>query len=199
MRTCEYNLCRRDARRNFRAAPRVTMMLSVTGARIRMLCLLAITLIGCDGGDAGPAPDQLEIPGGATVLTREMVVPVPGISMHVARGEVSFTLGDEADTLHITVEGEATVIDGQVCMFCFERTRLGPGAAVADTLFADSDSPDPNAASLGVEMDLSTSLYPEGAQLYLVAGPDGAELTKEGGGFRLRRGTAWLQEGPPED
>ena len=163
-----------------------------------VLCVLALALVGCDGGSAGSTPDQLDIPSDATLLTREMVVPVPGISMHVAKGEISFVLGDEAGTLQITVEGEATVIDGQVCMFCFERTRLGPGAAVADTLLVDSDSPDPNASTLGIEMSLATSLYPEGATVYLVAGPDGAELSKEGGGFRLRNGTAWLQEGPPD-
>ncbi len=169
---------------------------SVTGARQLLLCVLALALVACGG--RGATPDRLDIPSDATLLTKEMVVPVPGISTHVANGEISFALGDETETLQITVTGHATVIDGKVCMFCFERTRLGPGAVVADTLFQDSDSPDPNAATLGVEMNLTTTLYPEGAQLYLVAGPDGAELSKEGGGFRLRSGTAWLQESPPE-
>jgi hypothetical protein len=167
----------------------------VTRVRMPVLCLLALALIGC-GGE--PASDQVDIPGDATLLTRDQVVPMPGISTHVARGDISFALGEETDTLQITVKGEATVVDGQVCMFCFERTRLGPGAAVADTLFTDSDSPDPDASTLGVEMDLATTLYPEEAELYLVAGPSGAQLSKEGGGFRLRSGTAWIQHGPPE-
>jgi len=120
----------------------------------------------------------------------DTVLSVSGISEIVGQGTLALTAAEEDGQVKLSIDGAVPVVDGETCQFCVATLELGPGAvAAADSLFS-------NRPSDGVSAEMSGNLigpmFPEDATLFIVAGDEGAILEKEGAGFRLVEGEAWL-------
>jgi hypothetical protein len=166
---------------------------------------LVLGIAGCAGGDdesAAPAATAevvttttsttttTTLPAIGTPFQMDTVLSVSGISEIVGQGTLALTVAEEDGQVKLSIDGAVPVVDGETCQFCVATLELGPGAvAAADALFS-------NRPSDGVSAEMSGNLigpmFPEDATLFIVAGDEGAVLEKEGAGFRLVEGDAWL-------
>lgn len=175
---------------------------------LALTLLLAGLLAACDGGGSTPSDttndqpattlgDETATAGAATTtlppigtpFQMDTVLSVSGISEVVGQGTLAMTVSEEDGKVELLIDGTAPVVNGETCNFCMVTLELGPGAVAADTLFT-------NHPSEGVRAEVSLALigpmFPDEATLFIVAGEQGAVLEKEGAGFRLVEGEAWL-------
>ncbi len=139
---------------------------------------------------AAPATTTTTLPPIGTPFEMDSVLSIPGISEIAGEGTLTVDMADEAGRIEISIDGTVPVVNGETCEFCMKTMELGPGAVAAvDSLFTDHPSQ-------GVSVDMSVGLigptFPEGSSTFVVAGDAGATLAKEGAGFRLVEGAAWL-------
>jgi hypothetical protein len=121
-------------------------------------------------------------------FTIDKIVTIPSISSIVGEGVVSFTQGSEAGNLKITISGKTPVVNGKGCLFCVDKIEIGPNLIVPlDPFFMESDRP---GASMSMDMSLEGP-NPENMTEYILSGPQGATLRKEGNGFFLVEGEAY--------
>lgn len=131
---------------------------------------------------------------GRTPFTTGAVLAVPGISEDVGEGEIAFGPRDDPGRLKVTVDGVAQVFGREYCFACFKTLKLAPNQRVAASWFQRSAStPGPyvthEVSFNRLEFDAPRSSK---SDTFLVAGPKGATLRKEGAGFRLVEGQAEL-------
>jgi hypothetical protein len=124
------------------------------------------------------------------------VLEVPSISDVVGEGEVLFAEGEEPGKLRIEIDGSIPIVEGYWCLCCVDTVRIEPNLQVPTTLFLNDieASPGPGGA-IPERMELQIVLsgpMPEDATEFIVSGPEGATLAKEGRGFRLVEGEAYL-------
>ncbi len=178
------------------------------GFTLLMAGALAVSLGSCGGTVEGetasrttpagtqPAPattattsPTTTIPPIGTPFEMDELVMVDGVSSIAGTGTLKVTLGEESGWVELSIDGSVPVVDGRTCEFCMETLELGPGAVVAADLFNDHEAQ-------GTRVDLTVGLmgpmFPDGSSLFIVAGEEGAMLEKDGAGFRLTSGTAWL-------
>jgi hypothetical protein len=128
---------------------------------------------------------------------------MPDILFEEARIEIM--LGKEPETLEAKLFGTIKAIDGMLCFGCVSRVRINPNLKVPIDPFFIS-FPVKGGPSLQVRQVLdhkgNLSVYfivPEGIRFgkkenegFIISGPDGATLKREGNGFLLLDGEAFL-------
>ena len=121
------------------------------------------------------------------------------ISQNTAEnGEVLFEL-DDPKLLKFSVSNTpytVTVINGKGCILCTSTIKLSPHVKVPTAVFADSEFTNnlKGASSVAINNSFSGTIE-IGAKKreYIIAGKNGAILKKEGDGFKLIQGNAYLK------
>jgi len=121
-------------------------------------------------------------------FSREKVLRIESVSSVVGTGEVSFTKGSKPNTLKITINVTAPVVNGKTCMGCGILIRIAPNLKVPiEPFFTPMKQPGQSVSFKNMVLEGPTSA--EAAE-FIVSGPQGATLKKEGNGFRLVKGEA---------
>lgn len=117
------------------------------------------------------------------------MLEIQSISASVGEGEVSFMEGEEPETLKIQINGTVPVVEGKMCLGCVDTIRIAPNLKVpTDPWFIDREHE-------GERVTLNLALQgpiPADATEFIVSGPEGATLRKEGKGFLLVEGEAYF-------
>lgn len=131
-------------------------------------------------------------------FSADSVLAIDGMSALVGNGRIVFSSGKDPETLAIRIpSNEVPVVGGRTCLFCARTVEMAPDLKISTTLFKeyDHDSGPYVASSLSVaDLSLSGPLKKD-QPFYIVSGPEGATLQKEGSGFRLISGQANLLRG----
>jgi hypothetical protein len=121
-------------------------------------------------------------------FSKEKVFKIESISSVVGTGEVSFTKGSKPNTLKITINVTAPVVNGKTCLGCGSLIRIAPNLKVPIKPFFTPMKQQGESVSFN-NMVLEGP-NPTDAVEFIVSGPQGATLKKEGNGFRLVKGEA---------
>jgi len=123
-------------------------------------------------------------------FSREEVLIIESMSAVVGTGEISFMEGSKPDTLKITINVTAPVINGETCLGCGTLIRLAPNLQVPiKPFFTAMKWPGQSVSFKNMVSERPTHAE---ATEFIVSGPQGATLKKEGSGFRLVEGEANL-------
>ncbi len=129
-------------------------------------------------------------------FSKEKVVEIDSISESVGKGEVFFKKGKKSNKLIGEVNGTVPVIEGgKWCPFCMELIRIAPNLKVPLTFFTDNPYKQPKPFIVeSVEFKAAVLDVPisSDATKFIVSGSKGATLKKEGRGFLLIEGEAYL-------
>jgi hypothetical protein len=107
----------------------------------------------------------------------------------VGKGEVSFMKGEEPGKLRVEIDGTVPVVEGKMCLGCVDIIRIGPNLKVAtDPWFTDREH---EGESVTLNLALEGPILADATE-FIVSGPDGVTLRKEGQGFLLVEGEAFL-------
>jgi uncharacterized protein YlxP (DUF503 family) len=121
-------------------------------------------------------------------FSSQKVLRIESASSVVGTGEVSFTKGSKSNTLKITINVTAPVVNGKTCMGCGSLVQLAPNLKVpVKPFFTPMKQPGQSVSFINMVLEGPTSA--EAAE-FIVSGPPGATLKKEGNGFRLVKGEA---------
>ena len=123
-------------------------------------------------------------------FSKDEILEIPSISVVVGEGEISFSKGEEPETISIKINGTIPVVDGKVCPGCVEVIRIDPDLKVSTRWF--TGLLDGQGVSMTLNLAFGGPLIPEDASEFIVSGDEGATLKKEGGGFLLEEGEAYL-------
>jgi hypothetical protein len=171
--------------------------------QIFCLELVVLLLAGCGGALAEPTATPTPLPPTATPtpvlptptpmpgipFSKDKVVTMQSISSIVGQGEASFAKGGQAETLQVQVSGTIPVVNGKSCLFCVNLIRLGPNLKVPlDPFFKEQAQ---QGESVAVDLGLEGPI-PESVAEFILSGPNGAILRKEGNGFFLVEGEAYF-------
>lgn len=166
------------------------------------LTLTVLLLAGCGAAPVEPTATPTPVPATPTPVpptptpvpgipfSRDEVVTIESISSIVGQGQASFTAGDEAGMLEAHVDGTVPVVNGKTCFFCVDTIKIAPNLIVPlDYYFTERSS---QGVSVTLhDLGLSGPL-PEDLTEYILSGANGATLRKEGKGFFLVAGEAYL-------
>ncbi len=123
-------------------------------------------------------------------FSKEKALRIESISSIVGKGEVAFTKGSRPNTFKITINATFPVVNGKTCMGCGAIVRIAPNLKVPLKPWLMSIE------SQGQSVTFTNSSFegpiPPEATEFIVSGPQGATLKKEGKGFRLVEGEAHL-------
>ena len=124
------------------------------------------------------------------------VLEIPSISAIVGEGQVLFAEGEEPGKLRVEIDGSVPIVEGYWCLCCVATIRMEPNLKVPTTLFLNAIEAAPAPGGLIPErMELHVVLsspISDKATEFIVSGPEGATLAKEGQGFLLVEGAAYL-------
>jgi len=168
-----------------------------------VVLLIAILVTACGGAQAEPTaiptqvptetpvpapPTAVPTPGPGPAFEEGVVMQIPGIAKAVGPGSCEFEQADEPDMVLITIDGTALEVDDLTCTCCLQTITIGPDVRVSlEKFFAPKEQP-------GVSMTMNMTLkgpIAEETEAHILAGPEGAILTKEGDGFSLVYGVAF--------
>jgi hypothetical protein len=139
-----------------------------------------------------PTPTTAPTPGPGPAFEMDTVMEIPGVAKPVGQGTCQFTLADEPGMMLTTINGKIPVENGQTCLCCLERIEIGPNVRVPlATFFGQKKQA---GQSMIVNNMQIKGPMPEDTGIYILSGPDGASLIKEGAGFRLVNGLAYYVE-----
>jgi len=130
-------------------------------------------------------------------FSKEEVLEIPSISAVVGEGEALFSEGEEPRTLRIEIDGSIPIVDDHWCLCCVATIRIEPNLQVPTALFLNDIEASPSPGGLipdhiklvGIVVSYPV---PDDATEFIVSGPEGATLAKEGRGFLLVDGEAYL-------
>lgn len=121
-------------------------------------------------------------------FSKEKVLKITSLSSIVGTGEISFTKGSDPNTLKVTININAPVVDGMSCLGCGSLIRITPNLKVSiNPFFTPMKFQGSNVSFNNMAME---GPNPADAAEFIVSGPQGATLKKEGNGFRLVTGEA---------
>jgi outer membrane protein assembly factor BamD (BamD/ComL family) len=121
-------------------------------------------------------------------FSKEKAFKIESISSVVGTGEVSFTKGKKPNTLKITINVTAPVVNGKTCLGCGSLIRIAPNLKVPINPFFTPMKQ--QGVSVSFKNMVLEGPNPADAIEFIVSGPQGATLKKEGNGFRLVKGEA---------
>jgi hypothetical protein len=178
--------------------------------RITFLLLTALVLLACGlFSEATPAPTPIpptaaytSTPAATSTpshpsFSREEVLEIPSISTIVGEGTVVFAEGEDAGNLTVKINGTVPIVEGYWCLCCVKTIRIEPNLRVPmDPFFLDTEAQPAPGGLISESMSMNDlvllSPIPDDAAEFIVSGPKGATLTKEGNGFRLVEGSAYF-------
>jgi hypothetical protein len=139
-------------------------------------------------------------------ISNKNVTEIQGISPIVGKGKVSFKKGNNANQLKIEIHGKVPVNKEKTCYktcYCaMEKISIGPNLMVPIGVFYDECDrrlSDYGVVIDSVKMDAVAELkIGEDTKDFLVSGPKGATLKKEGKGFLLINGEAYFLRTEPK-
>jgi len=121
-------------------------------------------------------------------FSKEKVLIIKSISSVVGKGEVSFTKGSKPNTLKITINVTVPVVNGKTCMGCGAIVRIAPNLKIPiKPWFVPTEFQGQSVTFTNSSFEGPT---PADVTEFIVSGPQGATLKKEGKGFRLVEGEA---------
>jgi len=140
-------------------------------------------------------PTATPVPSYPTFSETE-VLEVPSISAIVGEGQVLFAEGKEPGKLRVEIDGSVPIVEGYWCLCCVDTIQVEPNLKVPTTFFLNALEAAPAPGGLIPErMELHVVLsspISDDATEFIVSGPEGATLAKEGQGFLLVEGGAYL-------
>jgi len=129
-------------------------------------------------------------------FSADKVLEVPSISALVGEGTIHFMAGDDAQTLKMVITGKMPIVNGNWCLTCLDTVKIDPDIRVETRLFVEIPAPKPVAGLISDYMSMSNTILSSPIHIdateFIVAGPEGATLTKVGRGFLLVKGSAYL-------
>jgi len=143
-----------------------------------------------------PAPPTATPTPSYPTFSEKEVLEVPSISAIVGEGQVLFAEGKEPGKLRVEIDGSVPIVEGYWCLCCVDTIRMEPNLKVPTTFFLNAIEAAPAPGGLIPErMELHVVLsspISDDATEFIVSGPEGATLAKEGQGFLLVEGEAYL-------
>ena len=143
-----------------------------------------------------PTPIPTIEPGIHTDFVRSKAAEVQIISPMVLEGEISFERALANGTFEITITGRWKYSNGQMfCGMCFRTVSIAPKLRIPIDLFYEYVINDPTLISGEISvigLTSKTSKAYTSATDFIVSGPEGATLRKEGKSFILVDGQAYL-------
>jgi hypothetical protein len=121
-------------------------------------------------------------------FSKEKVFKIESISSVAGTGEISFTKGSKPNTLKITINVTAPVVNGKTCLGCGSLIQIAPNLKVPINPFFTPMKQ--QGVSVSFKNMVLEGPNPADAVEFIVSGPQGATLKKEGNGFRLVKGEA---------
>ena len=142
----------------------------------------------------------------ATEVTKEKRTPflknkkvtVPSISASVGEGKAIYTKGKNVNIVEVKLNGSVEVKNNKACYFCLKTSKIAPNLKVPISLFKDSDMMFKTSYNFEEEFQnlenvlLSVDIGKYVGNEFIVSGPKGATLLKDGKGFILVDGEAYL-------
>jgi hypothetical protein len=145
---------------------------------------------------ATPTPVPTSEPGIHTDFVRSRAAEIQAVSPMVLEGEIAFERALANGTFEITITGKWNYSNGQMfCGLCFRTVSIAPKLRIPIDLFYEYLINDPTVISgeaSVIGLTSQTSKAYTGATDFIVSGPEGATLRKEGKGFILVDGQAYL-------
>lgn len=143
-----------------------------------------------------PAPPTATPTPSYPAFSEKEVLEVPSISAIVGEGQVLFAEGKEPGKLRVEIDGSVPIVEGYWCLCCVDTIRVEPNLRIPTTFFLNAIEAAPAPGGLIPErMELHVVLsspISDDATEFIVSGPEGATLAKEGQGFLLVEGEAYL-------
>ena len=143
-----------------------------------------------------PAPPTATPTPSHPTFSETEVLEVPSISAIVGEGQVLFAEGEEPGKLRVEIDGSVPIVEGYWCLCCVDTIRVEPNLRIPTTFFLNAIEAAPAPGGLIPErMELHVVLsspISDDATEFIVSGPEGATLAKEGQGFLLVEGEAYL-------
>lgn len=173
------------------------LLLKTTGLVLVITFLLACNLVPTPAptptSTSTPTPTHTPTPGPA--FSRDEVLEIPSISEVVGTGTAYFAEGKEPGTVRVLIIGTIPVVGGKTCLCCVEAIQLTPDLKIpTKPWFIDREH---EGQSMTVNLELQGPI-PDDATEFILSGPEGAALKKEGRGFTLTAGAAYfLQTASP--
>jgi hypothetical protein len=133
------------------------------------------------------------------VFSSGEILEIPSISPIVGRGKVIFSEGEDAGNLTVHINGTIPIVEGYWCLCCVDSIQIKPNLKIPiSPFFVETKAPPAPGGLISESMELDNlvllSPIPEDATVFIVSGPEGATLKKEGSGFLLVEGSAYLLE-----
>jgi hypothetical protein len=170
-----------------------------------ILVLIALMCTACGALQADPTPTSTPSPtptpeptpttaptaGPGPAFTTDVVMEIPGVAQPVGKGACKFAQADEPGMILTTINGIIPVENGETCFCCLESIVISPNLRVPLAPFFAAKK------QAGISMTMNISLkgpMAEETGIYILSGPEGASLHKEGAGFRLVNGLAFYIE-----
>jgi len=143
-----------------------------------------------------PAPPTATPTPSYPTFSETEVLEVPSISAIVGEGQVLFAEGEEPGKLRVEIDGSVPIVEGYWCLCCVDTIQMEPNLRVPTTFFLNAIEAQPAPGGLIPErmelhVVLSSPISDDAAE-FIVSGPEGATLAKEGQGFLLVEGEAYL-------
>jgi hypothetical protein len=129
-------------------------------------------------------------------FSKEEVLEVPSISPIVGKGQVLIAEGEEPGKLRVEIDGSIPIVEGYWCLCCVDTIRIESNLRVPTTLWGNIKASLGPGGEISERMELRhvviSAPIPSEATEFILSGPEGATLAKEGQGFRLVEGAAYL-------
>jgi hypothetical protein len=114
----------------------------------------------------------------------------------VGEGTVEFAEGEEPGKLRVEIDGTIPIVEGYWCLCCVNTIRIEPNLQVPTTLFLNDIEASPGPGGeipeyVELHVGLSFTISDDATE-FIVSGPEGATLRKEGKGFLLVEGEAYF-------
>lgn len=151
------------------------------------------------------------------MLSSESALPVQNITSQVGKGSIKFKSGAETNKLlAVLYDVSWEIHNNKGCRYCAKHLVLEPNVSVPASIFSDETFPpgpprslgsheymrydyDNNPIEGGVKGEVTQTISVQSNEkVFLIAGPEGAELEKTSRGFILQKGMAYLQNIPKE-
>ena len=138
-----------------------------------------------------PTPTTVPTPGPGPAFETDKVMEIPGMAKPVGQGTCKFEQADEAGMILITINGTMPVENGETCWCCVDKIFIDPNVRAPISMFEPKKQP---GVSMTVDNMQLKGPMPEETDSYILSGPEGAQLQKEGAGLRLVSGLAFYVE-----
>ena len=129
-------------------------------------------------------------------FSKSEVLEIPSISAVVGEGTALFAPGEAPGELRVEINGTVPIVQGNWCLCCLDTIRIEPNLQVPTTpFFVDEEAPAAPGGLVGESMVMDlvlSSPIPDDSTAFIVSGPEGATLRKEGRGFLLVDGEAYF-------